>query len=88
MEKYTDLSILKEKTKKTKRSTSAPNEPYDGVQEYAKESLMLGLLLMDFADATREGDGNRIVRVWKHLLPLFKATGRTNYFVEAFTFLA
>ena len=41
---------------------------------------------MDFADATK--DGNRIVRVWKHLLPLFRATGRINYSVEAFTFFS
>ena len=42
---------------------------------------------MDFVDATREGDGDRIIRDWKFLLPLFKSSGRTNYSVEAFTLL-
>ena len=47
----------------------------DHVIEYAKETLSLGLLLLEFKDAIREGDGSRVLRCWKYFLPLFKATG-------------
>ena len=59
----------------------------DHVRAYAKEVLSLGLLLMEFIDAVREGDGARIVRCWKYFLPLFKSAGRTNYSIEAFNLL-
>ena len=50
--------------------------------------LSSGLLLMEFIDAIREGDGTRIMRVWKYLLLQFKVERRTNYSVEAFIILA
>ena len=56
----------------------------DHVRAYAKEVLSLGLLLMEFTDAVREGDGERITRCWKYFLLLFKSSERTNYSVEAF----
>ena len=33
---------------------------------------------MEFKDAIREGDGNRVLRVWKYFLLLFKAADRKN----------
>ena len=60
----------------------------DHVQKYAREVLSMGLLLMEFADAIREGDGLRILRCWRVFLPIFKAMNRTNYSIEAFTLLA
>ena len=59
----------------------------DHVLEYGQEILTLGLLYMEFIDAVREGDGERIVRCWRYFLLIFKATGRKNYSIEAFTFL-
>jgi L1 cell adhesion molecule like protein len=59
----------------------------DRVRAYAKEVLSLGLLLMEFTDAVREGDGERIIRCWKYFLLLFKSSERTNYSVEAFNLL-
>ena len=85
VEKHLDLTIPE---KKTKQKKSVSKEPHDGVLEYAKDTLGLGLLLMEFADSVREGDGDRIMRCWKFLLPLFKSTGRTNYSIEAVTLLA
>ena len=38
---------------------------------------------MEYRDAIREGDGIRVLRCWKYLLPLFKATQRHNYAIEA-----
>ena len=43
---------------------------------------------MEFNDAIREGDGERIIRCWRYFLLLYKANGRTNYSVEAFILLA
>ena len=63
-------------------------QPVDAVKEYAKEVLSLGLLFMEFNDSIREGDGCRILRCWRYFLPLFKASYRTNYAVEAITLLA
>ena len=60
----------------------------DGVHAYACEALSLGLLYLEFKDAIREGDGDRILRVWQYFLLLFKASNRTNYSVEAFTLLS
>ena len=38
----------------------------DHVLEYTKETLSLGLLLLEFKDAIREGDGSRVLRCWKY----------------------
>ena len=35
---------------------------HDNVFEYAKETLTMGLLLLEFKDAVREGDGDRVLR--------------------------
>ena len=74
---YVDVSFGKGE-KRT--PTSAPS---DGVKAYACEILNLGLLLMEFIDAIRQGDGHRICRCWRYMMLLFKANGRTNYSVEA-----
>ena len=59
----------------------------DHILEYGQDALTLGLLYMEFIDAVREGDGERILRCWRYFLLLFKATGRKNYSIEAFTLL-
>ena len=60
----------------------------DTVYAFASELLSLGLLYFEFKDAVKEGDGDRLFRVWKYLLLLFKASNKKNYAVEAFTLLA
>ncbi len=60
----------------------------DHVLSYARDLLTLGLLYLEFSDAIREGDGERILRCWRFFLLVFKATGRTNYSKEAFVLLA
>ena len=68
---------------------SFPDEPaqeqdqVDGVNLYARELLTLSLVWHFFHDATREGDGDRIILCWKILLPIFKATNHRNYAKEA-----
>ena len=90
VEKYVDLSIPEEKWRKKKAKKISPpsKPPHDGINEYAKDTLMLGLLLMKHIDGVRESDGDRIMCIWKFLLPIFKSTGHTNYSLEAFTVLA
>ena len=60
----------------------------DHVQEYASEVLSLGLMLMEFKDAVKEGDGLRILRCWRYILLFFKVARRSNYSIEAFNLLA
>ena len=60
----------------------------DTIKEYAHEIMSLGLLLMEFNDAIREGDGSRIFRCWRFFLLIFKAADRKNYSIEAFNLLA
>lgn len=60
----------------------------DGVQMYAHEFLTLGLLYHEFKDAIREGDGERVFLCWKFFLPIFRADRKSNYAIEAVTYLA
>lgn len=60
----------------------------DKVHAYACEVLSLGLLYKELQDAVREGDGLRVLRCWRYLLPIFRASKRTNYSIEVFNFLA
>ena len=65
----------------------ASKKKRDHVYAYGKEVISLGLLYMEFCDGIREGDGARIIRCWRYFLPMFKASGHTNYVVEAFNLL-
>lgn len=62
-----DMSIPEEKkkTKKPKKKSTSAVPQHDGIYEYAKDTLCLGLLLLERIDAVREGDGDRIMRLWK-----------------------
>ena len=78
LDEYVCLPITKDNSEQTLQ---------DHVKEYACDVLSLGLLYLEFIDAIREGDGERIIRCWKYILLLFKDSGRTNYSIEAFTLL-
>ena len=56
--------------------------------EYSREVMSLGLLFLEFKDAIREGDGDRVLFVWRYLLLLYKASRRKNYAIEALTLLS
>ena len=69
-------------------NSSAMEPPsQDGVYAYACGLLSSGLLLLELKDAICEGDGNRIIRCWRYMLLIYKATGRINYSIEAFNTL-
>ena len=59
----------------------------DQILGYAKELMSLGLFYMEYTDAVHEGDGDRVLRCWRYLFPLFKYSGRKNYTKEAFNML-
>ena len=42
---------------------------------------------MEYSDAIREGDGDRVLRCWRYLLAIFKSSGRKNYSIEALNML-
>jgi hypothetical protein len=59
----------------------------DKVRAYAKEVLSLGVLLLEFKDSVREGDGERLMSVRKFLLLAFRASNEFKYSLEALTLL-
>jgi len=60
----------------------------DKVHLYAREVLTLGIIWHSFNDAVHEGDGNRILTLWKLLLIIFKVKGQRNYCKEAIVLLS
>jgi L1 cell adhesion molecule like protein len=52
-----------------------------------KDTISLLCIWKEYHDATREGDGERVVRVWKYLLLIFRRMKFSNYAKEAATFL-
>ena len=59
----------------------------DGVHSYSKQLLRLSCFYLEFADAIREGDGERVLRCWRYLLPICLGSGRTNYSCEVLNML-
>ncbi len=76
------------KGRKGKGKTDRGMNEVDNIREYAQDVLTLGLLYLEFCDAIKEGDGSRILRCWRYLLLVYRASHRTNYAIEAFTLLA
>ena len=59
----------------------------DNVRKYAIQLTSLGLFYMEYSDAIKEGDGDRILRCWRYLVVIFWNSGRTNYSTEALNML-
>ena len=59
----------------------------DLVSEYAVQLLRLGCFYQEYSDAIREGDGGRLLRCWKYMLPMFLSSGNKNYAGEAVNLL-
>ena len=58
----------------------------DHIYNYARVLCHYGSMLIEFRDAWAEGDGERVFRCWRLLIPHFKASGRTKYALEALRF--
>jgi serine palmitoyltransferase len=64
------------------------NSEEDHVYNYACVRLSFGMLLRNFSDAVREGDGERIIRCWKFLLLIYRAHNHTKYAYAALHLIA
>ena len=54
----------------------------DSVYSYATQLLTLGCFYLEFRDAIKEGDGLRVLRCYRYMLPMFVSSGRKNYAIE------
>ena len=66
----------------------SPSVGEDGVVNYACSVIGLGLMARNLSDASKEGDGDRLIRCWKFFMLHFKANGHHKYAIEAFNLLA
>ena len=65
-------------------SSSKPVPEKDDMFNYQCSLLEYGMLILNFFDAIREGDGKRIFRCWKFQLPYLRSdSGSTKYALEA-----
>ena len=71
----------------TANTSESQVDSIDTVFSYACSTLSFGLLYQEYIDSVCEGDGNRIIRIWRYLFLVFRAAGRTNYAIEAFHLL-
>ena len=60
----------------------------DHVYNYGCLHISLGLLIRDAEDSVKEGDGERLVRVWKFLTFLFRLRGCHKYALAGLRLLA
>ena len=49
--------------------------------------MEFGTFYLELSDAIREGDGERLLRCWRYLLPICKSAERRNYAVEVLNML-
>ena len=73
---------------RTQASKSIRQMSVDGVFNYASAVLNDGMLLLEFCDAIKEGDGKWILRCWKAMLIYFQHARHSNYAKEAILLLA
>ncbi|XP_019861291.1 PREDICTED: uncharacterized protein LOC109589693 [Amphimedon queenslandica] len=55
----------------------------DGVFTYVKQLMSMGSLYLEFSDAVKEGDGDRVLRCWRYFLIIFHNAHRKNYAKES-----
>ena len=55
----------------------------DRIFMYSRNLLSLGCFYLEFSDAIRKGNGSRVLRCWRYLLPMFFSSGRRNYALES-----
>ena len=61
-------------------------ESGDGVYNYARVLCHFGGIVLEFYDAWAEGDGDRIYRCYRLLMPHFICYGHTKYALQALRF--
>ena len=74
----------------TQAATSPPvndEDKHDYKFNYHKAKIRFGLLLADINDAVKEGDGKRLLNLYKNALLLYKCHGHTKYDYSILLFL-
>lgn len=69
-------------------SQVAEGSQSDAVFNYARCSLGMCMVAMNFVDARRLGDGKRLIRMYKYFLLHFKASGKQKYSYQVLRLLA
>ena len=64
--------------------TPPPAPTRDHKKEHSVARLSFGFFLLNIRDAVREGDGERVLRLYKVALMFYKAYGHTNYAYSSF----
>ena len=59
--------------------TEENSPPQDYLYNYHRAKLTYGLILFEFNDAVKEGDGERLFKLYKLALLLYKSNGHTKY---------
>ena len=77
---------LESEQENSSASSTPPREDY--IYNYACVRLSFGMLIRNFNDAVREGDGVRILRCWKFLLLIYKANKHHKYALSALHLIA
>lgn len=65
---------------------SAPSHS-DKIYLYSSQLLTLGSVYLELRDAIKEGDGLRVLRCYRYLLPMFVSSSRKNYGIETLNLL-
>ena len=60
----------------------------DSLFNYARCGLSMSLVVLNFVDARRMGDGKRLMRMYKYMLLHFKASGKQKYSYQVLRLLA
>ena len=61
--------------KEPETSNETEVEAEDCIFNYSRNALALGLLCLDFVNARKSGDGERILTLYKFMMLFFKLTG-------------
>lgn len=88
---HTDVNLRADDKVENKEEPSLPTEPptqpddkpRDDRYRYATLRLSMGMLLKNFDDAIKEGDGQRIIRCWKLAMLIFRAYIHSKYALAA-----
>ena len=54
------------------------NLPTDGVNLYARELMLMGVIWYSFTDAISKGDGPAVMKLWKVMTVMFNLTRHTK----------
>ena len=73
------MVMTNEETSEDEQHASSADSKEDNVYNYHKLKLSYRLFLHDFVDAIKEGDGLRLISLYKLALLMFSSHGHTKY---------